>query len=71
MTETLRSQRPQPCNGCPDRYRACSDSCTKEEYLKWRQEQELIKKNRKAYRNPAWFHGEQDPGNYRKHKKFR
>ena len=71
MTDTIRSQRPQPCNGCPDRYRACSDYCTKEEYLKWKQEQELIKKNRKAYRNPAWLTNEQDPGTYRKHKKFK
>lgn len=69
MTDTIRSKRPQPCNGCPDRYTACSDHCKKEAFLAWKQEQETIKKNRMAYRNPAWLTNEMDPGNYRKRKK--
>ena len=63
MTETLRSNRPNPCHGCPDRYRACSDTCKKPEYLKWKAEQELIRQNRKNYEShntPIWKHGDRD-----------
>ena len=71
MSDTLRSQRPNPCNGCPDRYPACSDHCTKPAFLAYRAEQDKIRKARKAYQNPAWLTGEQDPNAYRKHKKFK
>lgn len=26
-----------PCYGCPKRYRACQDTCTDDEYLKYRE----------------------------------
>lgn len=71
MTETIRNQRPTPCKGCPDRYTACSDHCKKPEYLAWREEQEKIRKAKKAYYQPAWAHVETDPANYRKRKKAR
>ena len=40
MTDILRSQRKDmwsPCGHCPDKVPACSDHCTKPEYLKWRE----------------------------------
>lgn len=61
MTETLSSARYNPCKGCPDRYRACSDHCKKPEYLKWKKEQETIRQNRKKYNTPIWTHGDRDP----------
>lgn len=64
MTETLRSNRPNPCQGCSDRYRACRDHCKKPEYLKWKAEQETIRKNRRNYMSnstPIWKHGDRDP----------
>lgn len=69
MTETIRSKRPGPCKGCPDRYTACADHCRKPEYLAWREEQARIRKAKQAYRDPAWARAEMDPGNYRKRKK--
>ena len=69
MTDTIRSKRPQPCNGCQDRYTACSDHCKKPDYLAWREEQARIKAAQKAYQSPAWLTNEMDPGNYRKRKK--
>lgn len=30
MTETLSSDRYNPCNGCPERFTACSDRCPKD-----------------------------------------
>lgn len=69
MTETLRRQRPNPCNGCPDRYPACSDHCTKPAYLAYREEQEKIRQARKAYYSGIWTNGETDPNNYRCGKK--
>ena len=65
MAETFRSKRPQPCNGCLDRYTACADHCRKPEYLKWKQELETIRKNRNAYYTQIWTHEETDPNNYR------
>lgn len=54
MNETIFSSRKgNPCKGCPDRYPACSGHCKKPEYLKWKAEQDLIRKNRKAYKD-AW-----------------
>ena len=55
MTETLGNKRKAPCQGCPDRYPGCSDHCQKESFLKWKAEQETIRKNREAYRSPAWM----------------
>lgn len=69
MTDTIRSKRPQPCNGCPDRCTACSDHCKKEAFLAWEQEQETIRKNRNAYYTKIWSHAETDPNNYRSGKK--
>lgn len=63
MTGTITSERYNPCKGCPDRYRACSDHCKKPEYLKWKAEQETIRKNRKNYMSnstPIWKHGDRD-----------
>lgn len=36
-----------PCKDCPNRHRACWNSC--EKYLAFKKEQELIRKNRKEY----------------------
>lgn len=58
MTETIQSHRYNPCKGCPDRYIACSDHCQKPEFLKWKDEQALIRKNRKAYHSSSWQHPE-------------
>ena len=71
MTETLRSSRDNPCNGCPDRYPACSDHCIKPEYLAWKEEQARIRAARKAYYSNIWTHGEANPGDYRDGKKHR
>lgn len=38
--------RDNPCHGCPDRYPGCSDHCTKDAFLKWKEEQETIRRNR-------------------------
>ena len=38
--------RKTPCQGCPDRYTACSDHCKKPEFLAWKEEQETIRRNR-------------------------
>lgn len=43
-----------PCDGCTDRYPACSGHCTKPAFLKWRAEQELIRQNRAKYTPPIW-----------------
>lgn len=48
-SDVLRGGRHNPCNGCPDRYPACSDHCTTPEYLAYKAEQETIRKNRAAY----------------------
>lgn len=66
MTETIRSNRHNPCKGCPDRYRACSDHCKKPEYLAFREEQDRIRKARAAYYAPVWSHAETNPEDYRK-----
>ena len=55
MTETLNSQRPNPCHNCPDRYIACGDHCRKPERLAWLEERRKIRENRKNYRAPAWI----------------
>ena len=34
------------CHGCTDRYTACYDHCKKPEFLKWKEEQETIRRNR-------------------------
>ena len=49
MGEPLAGRRGNPCNGCPDRYTACSDHCRKPEFLKWKAEGELILENRRKY----------------------
>lgn len=71
MTETIRSKRPGPCMGCPDRYPGCSDHCQKPEYLAYREELARIRKAKKEYQNPAWTTSEMDPGNYRKRRRFK
>lgn len=71
MTETIRSKRPGPCKGCPDRYPGCSDHCQKPEHLAWREELARIKKAKDNYRQPAWARAEMDPGRYRDRKKYK
>ena len=41
--------RDNPCQNCPDRFTACFDHCTKDEFLQWKQRQQTIRKNRAAY----------------------
>lgn len=36
-----------PCNGCTERYLACSDTCKR--YKDWKAEGKRIEDNRKAY----------------------
>lgn len=48
-SDLLKSGRKNPCQGCPDRYCACSDHCRKLAFLDWKAEQETIRRNRKAY----------------------
>ena len=38
-----------PCHGCPDRFPACSGSCRKPAFTKWKAEQETIRENRRKY----------------------
>lgn len=64
MQDQWRSSRGCPCQGCPDRYRACSDHCRKPAFLAWKAEQETIRKNRAAYKQHAWSREEAyQPGN--------
>lgn len=58
MITTIGSSRHNPCKGCADRYPACSDHCQKPDFLKWKEEKELIRKNREAYYTPIWKHQE-------------
>ena len=58
MITTIGSQRHNPCKGCSDRYPACSDHCQKPDFLKWKEEKALIRKNREAYYPPIWGHQE-------------
>ena len=55
MIETISNKRRNPCQGCPDRYPACSDHCTKPAFLEWKAEQEKIRKARAAYDRPSWY----------------
>lgn len=48
-SDLLRGGRYNPCHGCPDRYTACSDNCSKPEFLAWQAEQNTIRQNRAAY----------------------
>ena len=58
MITTITSERKNPCKGCPDRYTACSDHCKKDAFLKWKAEQDLIRKNRRAYNDSVWSRSE-------------
>lgn len=69
MTETFHNGRYNPCRGCPDRYPACSGHCEKPEFLKYKEKQELIRKNRAAYTSPQWAQPEINPNAYRGHKR--
>lgn len=51
MIETVLRGRDNPCKGCPDRYSACSDHCKKLAFLKWKAEQEKIRKARQKQRD--------------------
>lgn len=42
-----------PCQGCLDRYTACSDHCRKPELLAWQARQEAIRQARRKD-NEAW-----------------
>lgn len=48
-SDLLRSGRYNPCQGCPDRYTACSDHCTKPDFQDWKAEQDTIRRNKAAY----------------------
>lgn len=64
MTDTISSQRFNPCNGCAFRVPGCADHCKIPEKLAWNEEQEKIRRNRKRYMNshtPIWKHGDRDP----------
>lgn len=58
MSDIIRSDRYNPCHGCPDRYPACSDHCQKPEFLEWKAEQQRIREARRAYLPPIWKHQE-------------
>lgn len=50
----ISTREPSPCDGCTERFLACSGHCPKDErgdygYLGWKAKIEEIKKNRKAY----------------------
>ena len=53
MITTVCGGRQHPCKGCTARYPACSDHCTKPEYLAYKAEQETIRKNRAACKGKA------------------
>ena len=40
----------RPCLGCPDKVPACSGWCDKPEYLRWKEKQETIRRNRSRHR---------------------
>lgn len=46
MAELRTSRNVPPCKGCPDRYTACSDHCLKPEFLAWREQMDVIRRNR-------------------------
>lgn len=48
-SDVLRGGRYNPCQGCPDRYIACSDYCSKPDFQDWKAEQETIRRSRSAY----------------------
>ena len=52
--------RHEPCKNCPDKYTACSDYCQKPEYLAYREELAIIRKNERNYICPVWTHGDRD-----------
>ena len=54
MTTTVINNRKHPCQGCPDRYPACSDHCRKEAFLAWKAEHKKIRENRQAYTAGVW-----------------
>lgn len=60
MSRPFPNNRYNPCKGCLDIYPACSDHCRKPERLKWLQEQETIRQNKKNYQCPIWKHGDRD-----------
>lgn len=50
----------RPGMGCEDKIPGCSDHCKKPEYLKFREELETIRNNRRRYICPVWKHGDRD-----------
>jgi hypothetical protein len=46
--------------GCEDKVPGCGDHCKKPEYLKFREELETIRNNRRKYICPVWKHGDRD-----------
>lgn len=40
----------KPCMGYEDRYYGCSDHCDKPAFLRWKQRQETIRRNRARHR---------------------
>lgn len=46
LQKSTQRKRNKPCQGCPDRYPACSDHCKKPEYIAWKTEQNRIREAR-------------------------
>jgi hypothetical protein len=67
-SDVLRSERYNPCHGCPDRYLACSDHCKKPAFQDWKAEQEAIRKNRAVYNGMNDYVFRQSERNRRKRK---
>lgn len=51
----MASRGAAPCKGCPDKKMACSDHCQKREFLEWKREMEIIRKNRAEYRGMGYY----------------
>lgn len=49
MSGLVTSRGDNPCRTCPEHRQPCSDTCTKPEYLAWKQAREIEKKNRREY----------------------
>ena len=58
MNDPSEKGRFNPCRGCPKRVPGCSDKCKEPAFLKWKAEQDLIRKNRKAYNEGCWYREE-------------
>lgn len=46
MMEVVKPNPDRPYQGCPDRYIACSDHCTKPDFLAWKAKQAKMREAR-------------------------